>query len=47
MEIPNNTALDAILAWLNSLDINEKKIMSISELKDGLIFANLLNKVYF
>jgi len=35
----------AIISWLNTLRIEEKSITSLDQLKDGIIFGKLLNRV--
>jgi len=36
---------NAIISWLNTLNIQTEPITSIDELKDGIVFAKLLNKM--
>ena len=35
----------AILAWLNSLDLQEENLTDIAGLKDGVFLITLLNKM--
>lgn len=37
----------AFLEWLNLLDVQESKIVTIESLKDGVTLLKVLHKMYF
>jgi len=36
---------DVILAFLNALDVEDKTIVDMKDLRDGVVFAKILNSV--